>query len=356
MTALKTGIILAALMTARAGVAQQRPAAIIQEQLQARLTAALDSLAKAGQFSGAVEVRKGSAVVFARAYGLASEAAKRPNTVKTAFNIGSINKIFTMIAIRQLAAAGKLSVDSTLGTYWPDYPNASTRKATIKQLLEHRAGVGGNIFDAPSGGTRHDVTHNDDYLKLFVNESQAFAPGTNRRYCNACYVVLGMLIQRLSGEDYYRYIDRHVFQPAGMTHSAWYFADSLPANAAIGYTRDVNGEKSDVAPLHPNTDILPGRGSAAGGGYSTTGDLLRFLAALRAKAIPEGPPPGIGIAGGAPGLNAVLEGDLPGGYDLAVAANLDPPAAERLAEMVREWLGAESGQKPAPGPPASSIP
>lgn len=326
-------------MAARSSAAQQ-PAALTQEQLQARLTASLDSLSRTGRFSGAVEVKKGSAVVFSRAYGEANAAARRPNTVETAFNIGSINKIFTMIAIRQLAAAGKLSLDSALGTYWPDYPNAATRKATIKQLLEHQAGLGGNIFDAPAGGSRHDVRHNDDYLKLFVNEPQAFAPGTNRRYCNACYVVLGMLVQRLSGEDYYQYIDRHVFKPAGMTHSAWYFVDSLPVLAAVGYTRDVNGEKSDDAPLHPNTELLPGRGSAAGGGYSTVGDLLQFLAALRARAIPEGPPPGVGIAGGAPGLNAVLEGDLPGGYDLAVAANLDPSAAEDVAAMVRMWLGA----------------
>ena len=69
------------------------------------------------------------------------------------------------------------------------------------------------------------------------------------------------------------------------------------------------------------------------------GDLLLFVSALRARAITGAPPPGIGIAGGAPGLNAVVEGQLPGGYDLAVAANLDPPAAEQIASLVREWLG-----------------
>ena len=70
------------------------------------------------------------------------------------------------------------------------------------------------------------------------------------------------------------------------------------------------------------------------------GDLLLFLDALRAGKIPSGPAPGIGIAGGAPGLNAALEGELPGKYDIAVASNLDPPAAERIVRLVRQWLGA----------------
>jgi hypothetical protein len=86
--------------------------------------------------------------------------------------------------------------------------------------------------------------------------------------------------------------------------------------------------------------LLPGRGSSAGGGYSTAHDLLRLLNALRAGKIPSGPPAGVGIAGGAPGLNAAVEGDLPGGYDVIVLTNLDPPAAEKVARIVRGWLGA----------------
>ncbi len=126
-----------------------------------------------------------------------------------------------------------------------------------------------------------------------------------------------------------------------MTRSGWWPADSLPPNTAVGYTpADVSGRAVPEAPLHRNTDLLPGLGSSAGGGYATAQDLLRFLAALRARRIPAGPPPGIGVAGGAPGLNAILEGDLPGGYDLVVLANLDPPAAERVGRLVRGWLGA----------------
>lgn len=330
-------------------LAAQAAPSLTEAQLVARLGKTLDSLAAAGEFSGAVGLRRGGTMVFQKAYGMADRATKRPNTVTTEFNIGSINKVFTETAIRQLAAAGKLNLDSTLGHYWPDYPGATARKATVRQLMTHQAGLGGNIFEPPAGGSRNDIKHNSDYLALFADEPQAFAPGTSRRYCNVCYVVLGMLIEKVSGEDYYAYIQRHVYAPAGMLHTGSYRVDSLPPNTAIGYTSG-REDAPPGTPLHPNTAELPGRGSAAGGGYSTIGDLLEFVAALRKRSIPQGPPAGIGIAGGSGGLNAVLEGDLPGGYDLAVAANLDPPAAERVAEMVRKWLGATDGPGPGPGP------
>ena len=308
--------------------------------LNARLTKSLDSLAAADEFSGVFLLAKNGAPLFERAYGFADREARTPNTIETAFNLGSINKFFTQIAIRQLADAGKISVDSTLARAWPDYPNHEVaQQVTIRQLLQHRSGVGGNIFAAPPGKTRGDIRRLSDYLPLFVNEPLQFAPGTNQRYSNAGYVVLGLLIERLSGENYYDYVRRHIFEPAGMTRTGSWPVDSLPANTAIGYTRG-DQDAPPSAPRGPNTSFLPGRGSSAGGGYSTAHDLLRLVNALRAGKIPSGPPSGVGIAGGAPGLNAAVEGDLPGGYDVIVLTNLDPPAAERVSRIVRGWLGA----------------
>ena len=308
--------------------------------LPARLTKTLDSLVAAGEFSGAVLLAKDGVPVFERAYGFADREARTPNNIETAFNLGSINKFFTQIAIRQLAAAGKLNVDSGLARAWPDYPNQDVaRRVTIRQLLEHRSGVGGNIFAAPPGKTRGDIRRLADYLPLFVNEPLQFEPGTNQRYSNAGYIVLGLLVERLSGQDYYDYVRGHIYEPAGMARTASWTVDALPPNTAKGYTtRGVDGETPSSGPAVPNTNILPGRGSSAGGGYSTAHDLLRLLNALRAGTIPAGPPAGIGIAKGAPGLNAAVEGDLPGGYDLIVLANLDPPAAEKVARIVRGWL------------------
>ena len=142
-----------------------------------------------------------------------------------------------------------------------------------------------------------------------------------------------MLVERLSGQDYYRYVRERIYQLAGMTRTGAWPVESLPPNTAIGYTREFGSTQR-------NTETLPGRGSAAGGGYTTAQDLVRFVQALRERKIPGGPPPGVGIAGGAPGINAILDGDLPGGYDLIVLANLDPPAAEKVAQIVRGWLRA----------------
>jgi len=315
----------------------QRPAPVSQAELTTRLAKSLDSLVALDQFSGVVVLATDGRPVFEHAYGMADRAAARPNDVETAFNLGSINKVFTAIAIRQLAAAGKVVLDSTLARAWPDYPNREVaRRVTIRQLLEHQAGIGGNIFGAPPGGTRSDIRRLRDYLSLFVDEPLQFDPGARSSYSNAGYIVLGLLVERLSGEDYYDYVRRHVYEPAGMTRTAHWSVDSLPPNTALGYTRQ--GEDAQSAVLRRNADVLPGRGSSAGGGYSTAHDLLRFLAALREGRIAAGVPAGIGVAGGAPGLNAVVEGGLPGRYDLVVLANLDPPAAERIAQLVRGWL------------------
>jgi CubicO group peptidase (beta-lactamase class C family) len=345
--------VIAAMASAQQAPAPQAlpPSPISQAELSRRLSSAIDSLTAAGQFSGVVVLAKDAVPVYQTARGFSDREHRVMNNLETAFNVGSINKVFTQIALLQLVAAGKVNLDSTLAKYWPDYPNQDVaRRITIRQLMRHTSGIGGNIFDVPASGKRNDVRSLRDYLPLFVNEPLQFEPGTKNEYSNAGYVVLGLLIERLSGQDYYSYVKQHIFEPAGMTRTGSYFVDSLPSNTAIGYTRGDRGAPPD-APVHPNTTELPGRGSSAGGGYSTAQDLLKFLKALREHRIENGMPAGLGIAGGSGGLNAVVEGELPGGYDLVVLSNLDPPAAERVARITREWLGVHDERGPgAPGP------
>lgn len=324
-----------------AAPASAQPAArdtVPQAELVRRLSSTLDSLSAAGSFSGVVVLARNGAPVFERAYGMADREAGRANTVDTRFNLGSLNKLFTATAIRQLAAQGRVHLDSSLATYLPDYPNPEVaRRVTLRQLMEHRAGLGGNVFGVPASGSRMDLRHNRDFVALFAGEPLRFEPGSRNQYCNACYVVLGTVVERVAGQDYYEYIRRNVYQPAGLQSTDHYAVDSLPANTALGYTM---GEDR-AGPLRRNDDLLPGRGSAAGGGYSTAHDLLRFLAALRAGRVPGGPPAGLGAAGGSPGVNATVDGALPGGYDLVVLTNLDPPSANRVGQMLRGWMGIE---------------
>lgn len=339
MTRRIASLALAAVLAAAPAAAQQ-PDTLPQAELVRRLGAALDSLAAAGEFSGVAILARNGTPVLERAYGMADREAGRPNTLDTRFNVGSLNKVFTATSIRQLAAQGKLSLDSTLATYWPDYPNQDVaRRVTIRQLMEHKAGLGGNVFGVPASGSRMTLRHNRDFVALFAAEPLQFEPGSRQQYCNACYVVLGQLVERISGTDYYDYVRRNVLAPAGMTSTEHYALDSLPANTAVGYT---TGEDR-AGPLRPNTGLLPGRGSAAGGGYSTARDLLKFFAALREQRVPGGPPADFGGAGGTTGVNSVMVGGLPGGYDLVVMANLDPPAATRVADMVARWMGLDIG-------------
>ena len=306
--------------------------------LVARLGTMLDSLAAAGSFSGVALLARNGTPVYQHAYGLADREAGRPIDLETDFNLGSINKLFTHIAVDQLVAAGKLHPDSTVGHYWPDYPNQQVaHTVTIRQLLDHRSGIGGNIFDDPPGGSRHDIRRLSEFLPLFVHDSMLFPPGTQEQYSNAGYVVLGLLIERVSGQSYYDYVREHICQPAGMTRTAHYAVDSLPPNTAIGYTRGGPGTP-DTAALHRNTADLPGRGSSAGGGYSNAPDLLRLVNAMQAGRIPGAPPGGFGIAGGTGGVNSVVETGIPGGYTLIVLSNLDPPAAMRVSQALRSWI------------------
>jgi CubicO group peptidase (beta-lactamase class C family) len=321
---------------ARAQSADAAP--IAADAIVARLSSLADSLEKRHELSGVILLAKDGAPVFEHAYGLANVESRRANTVETSFNLSSIGKRFTQVAIAQLVAAGKLSLDSTIASVWPDYPNAEVaRQVTIRQLLEHRSGIGGNIFANPSQSRT-----NRDYLPLFVHEPLRFAPGTRQEYSNAGYIVLGEIISRVSHEDYYAYVRRHIFDPAALTEAGFFARDSLPPFAAIGYTRRSKAGESPApnAPLVSAADVQPRRGSAGGGSYASARDLLKFLRANRAGAFgtPVERERSV-IAGGSPGSNGVVAEGLPGGYDLIVLENLDPPAADAIVTPVMTWLG-----------------
>jgi len=312
----------------------------------------LTEAAEKGDFSGVALLARGGVPFFRKAWGLADRERKIPNTVATKFNLGSINKIFTQVAIAQLAGAGKLSLADTIRKRLPSYRAPYADRVTIGQLVSMTSGMGdffGPKFDATPKTRLRSLR---DYLPLFEEDPLQFEPGKGRAYSNAGYVVLGLIVEAVSGEDYYRYVREHVFAPAGMTDTdSWATDDAVP-NRAISYTREGGGGP------HPSSEAHPARGSSAGGGYSTAEDLLRFDVALRngRLAPPEwtawilertdAPKPGsglpthggLGIAGGSPGVNAALDMEIGGGATIVVLANADPPAAERAARAIRGFL------------------
>jgi len=286
------------------------------------------------EFSGVVLIAKDGVPVVERAYGYARREEKRPNTPATRFNIGSINKAFTQTAIQQLVAKGKIALTDTIGRIFPDYPNKDTHGATVDQLLNHTGGIA-NIFGPSLDAAAKDTFRSNVYYFNFVAPMPlTFPPGTSRRYCNGCYIVLGAMIEKVSGMAYEDYIAKNIFEPAGMPTAGWF--DDTAADLAMGYIREGGARR-------PNRDTRGARGSAAGGGYATAGDLLAFNNALRRgrlldRKTMEGDDArvGIGIAGGAPGINAVLESA--GEWTVVVVSNFDPPSASQVGPAIASRL------------------
>ncbi len=325
-----------------------------EEAVQA-MRAILARAAEVDSFSGAVLLARDEKPLLRQAWGLAERRFAVPNRPETRFNLGSINKLFTKVAIAQLAEQGRLSLDDPLTRWLPDWPGPSASKITIAMLAAHRAGIGDFFGARYQAADRSQLRHNRDYLPLFRDEPLGFEPGTAERYSNGSYVVLGEIIAKASGEDYYDYVRGHVWTPAGMSATGCFEADDLTPDLAMGYTR---GEDARAA-LRENVFTRPARGSAAGGGYSTLDDMLRFDQALvahrlcgaewtawvvggpapgrvRAASAPAGERPGFAFAGGAPGISA--EYGREGSLTLIVLANFDPPWTQATVAKLRGVL------------------
>jgi D-alanyl-D-alanine carboxypeptidase len=301
------------------------------EEIKTRLGNYFATLAADGVFSGVALVARSGQPVFFEAYGLANREQGVANTTRTRFNIGSITKAFTQVAIRQLVQAGRLALTDTLGAIFPDYPQEVSRAATIAQLLAHRGGLGEVFGPEFMRAPKSRFASNADYFAFVSSLPPLFAPGERTQYCNGCYIALGAIIEKVAGVPYERYIAEQVFARAGMTRSGFLRTDRPEPDIAIGYTRPRGG----AAALQTNVDLHGVAGSAAGGSYSTASDLLAFVQAVRSGVFPW-TDHDFGIAGGAPGVNAVIEAR--GEWIVIVLSNLDPPAAEQIGSALAEAL------------------
>lgn len=305
-------------------------------------------LAARDAFSGVVLIAREGMPLLSRAWGLADRGLSVPNRADTKFNVGSIGKAFTRAAVMDLVRSRRLRLEDTVASILPSVKVPSSDRITIGDLLEMRSGMGdffGPLYDATAKSRLRRLS---DFLPLFENQPLRFAPGKGRAYSNAGFVVLGLVIEKISGKPYWDFVSERVFEPAGMMDTGPWGPDELVVNRATGYTR-----REDES-WRTNVYAMPGRASSAGGVFSTAGDLLRFLQALSSGRIflsPPGAPPresgDFAIAGGTAGANAVVE-TAPGGLCVIVLANLDPPAAERVASRVRRWFPQKT---PVPTPP-----
>jgi len=314
------------------------------DSLPGRLARLVDGMAAEGGFSGSVCLARGDQVLLERAWGEADREAHVANRPDTRFGIASVGKMFTAVAVAQLAAEGRLRFDDPASRYVPGWLAPQARTVTIAQLLEHTSGLGDFLGRLNGEGANRRYERLEDYRALAAADTPAFEPGTAFRYSNVGYLVLGAIVQEVSGEPWDRYLESHVFRPAGMRATSAYRPAAKGA-LAMGYMQDDDGVWSR------NEGVLEGRGSPAGGSASTAGDLAAFARALRSGVllppalldslteprvemagtgrmygrgftVSRGEAPRIwGHAGGFPGVGALVEVYEDRGWVLAVLSN-----------------------------------
>ncbi len=340
------------------------PPKMTDQQMADTLNTYMEKLAKKDIFSGTVLLAKNGNVIFKGAYGLASQRFNVPNRIDTKFNLGSMNKMFTAIAIAQLVEKGKLSYEDLVGKYldstWVQKETAE--KVKIKHLLTHTSGLGSYFNKTFWESSRMLYRNLEDYKPLIKDDKPRFEPGTQWSYSNTGMLLLGPIIEKVSGMNYFDYIREHIYKPAGMTNSDCYEMDRPVPNLAIGYIKKFEDEG-----FYWRNNIYDHvlKGGPAGGGFSTVEDLLNFAQALRnntlinkeslellttAKPDLKSPRYGygftidekngeriVGHSGGFTGIRSVLTIFLKSGYTFAIMSNYSSgmtPVKEKLDALL----------------------
>ena len=226
-------------------------------------------------FSGIVAVAKDGRPILVHAYGKANRDTAAVADAETRFRIGSLTKQFTAVCILQLAEQGKLKVQEPLRTYLTDYPEKTGSKITLHQLLSHTSGIPSYTDDPPLMKARDKDHTPAQVLATFEDKPLHFEPGTRWEYSNSNYFLLGLVVEKVSGQTYEKYLQAHVLGPAGMTRTSTVDAPDAP-DTATGYDVDESDDET-VKPSKPISMTLP---FAAGALRSTVNDLLRWDRAL----------------------------------------------------------------------------
>ncbi|HEV3411736.1 MAG TPA: serine hydrolase domain-containing protein [Puia sp.] len=329
----------------------------------------IESKVRDHRFSGVVLVAKlygESSPLFLKAYGEADREKGIPNTTDTKFITASTAKTFTAVGILQLVESGKADLEFPLSHYLADsvYPHRIADHITIRQLLTHTAGLGDVITGKAFRSSPQEFRQLSDLVALVRKEGPVDSAG-KFRYGTSDYILLGAVIESVTGQPFSDYMVEHVFHPAGMLNSGFDMAER-PEGLAHGYTtRKISGDT--VAGLRPNDAILPRTGVPGAVAYTTAVDLLNFARALagnrllRKSTMKEmwkgqiatggeganreygygffvgevGGQALVNHGGTGPGIDVCFD-IYPGrGEVVVILSNLDPPAAQDIREYIR---------------------
>lgn len=312
-------------------------------EVEASLTKLMERAVQEG-FSGAVLLARGSEPLFAQAHGLANRSYRIQNTINTKFNLGSMNKMFTAVAAMQLVEQKKLSLTDPVSNYLDEtwLPETITSRIQVRHLLNHTSGMGSYFNEQFQNGSRAKFRNLVDYKPLLKNQQLAFEPGTQWQYSNTGFLLLGAILEKVTGENYYDYIRANVYARANMPDTDSFELDIPTENLAYGYWQEDGHWKNNLF-LH----VI--KGGPAGGGFSTLTDLLHFSVALTDGKLlspettrmtvspkPESPRYGFGFesqklptglvvghSGGFPGIEANLSIFLDQGLTLVILCNAE---------------------------------
>ncbi len=333
---------------------------LTEEQFLQMTKDVIQRVCKRDVFSGALLIAKGDEILLTHGCGEASKRFHVPNNIETKFNLGSMNKMFTATAIAQLVEKGLLSFEDTIDKYVDEswLPKEITSKITVHHLLTHTSGLGSYFNETYMNGSKALYRKVEDFKPLVKGEKSAFEPGKRFRYSNTGMLLLGVVIESVTGQSYFDYIHKNIYEPAGMKNSDCYEMDYPVENLAIGYSPDLKNKYGWQNNLFKHVI----KGGPAGGGFSTVGDLHRFARAIQTGKLVSadslkilwkdhaGARYGygftviegangkvVGHSGGFPGINGKLDIYLDKGYIIAVLSNYDngaSPVAEKISRLL----------------------
>jgi CubicO group peptidase (beta-lactamase class C family) len=250
------------------------------DQAMDELRTFVDRLAAAEAFSGTVLVARDGRPVFTAAHGLADRNHAVPMRLDTKLNLGSMDKMFTAVAVGQLVDEGRLSFDDPVSKYLDaSWTKADLSKVRVKHLLSHTSGLGSYFNDTYERTARQLLRNVGDYKPLVAGERLEFEPGTQSRYSNTGFLLAGAVLEAATGRDYFDVVRERVYARAGMMNSDSYDIDLVVPNLGIGYSRERTSGGGRTWRANTFAHVI--RGGPAGGGYSTVEDLLAFAEAMR---------------------------------------------------------------------------
>ena len=253
------------------------PAALDEASAVAKLNRFAERLAQDEHFSGTLLLAKGDKVLINRSFGLANKASEIKNNTETRFDLASITKVFTGVAVTQLIQANKLRPTDTLDLYLDQswLPSEISKTIQIQHLLTHTSGLAG-YDDALRQANKAQLVRLQDYRPLLNIDSTLFEPGSQQMYSNTGMFLLGAVIEKITGQDYHDYIQAHIFDVADMKNSGFLERNQPYKHVAVGYERD----DSKKTGWFDNSRVFGLRGTPDGGAYATTADMHKFTLAL----------------------------------------------------------------------------